>query len=244
VIELARGLMERGKRVGILTRGHGGTTGNRFHLVEPEDPASLIGDEAREMFEALPGVRIAVDRDRLRAAQELKRLGVEVLVLDDGFQNLSFTPGVTVLLVSDLERNRIPYRDFDSEARFADFRFQLKGRPTARFPGVERLRFVSEALPEKPLWILCGVGDPEEVRHFYERAGARVDRLFALADHATIDPERVKRLRVEASAAGAVLAVTAKDRVKLPTEGFDDLLILRRRIQDPSVFGPVWDRLQ
>ena len=244
VIELARGLMERGKRVGIITRGYGGQISGRFHLAGSNDPASLIGDEAREMLDALPGIILAVDSNRVRGAQELKKLGAEVLVLDDGFQNLAFESKVTVLLVTDLDRDRVLYRDFDSEIRDADFVFQAKGRRTARFSKAIPIEWVSESLPGKPLWILCGVGDPEEVRRFYVQAGARVDRLFALPDHAKLDPEWVRHRMFEAESQGAVLAVTPKDRVKLPTNGFEGLWVLRRRMVDTSVFQAVWDRLQ
>ncbi len=244
VIELARGLLERGKRVGIITRGYGGTVTGRFHLATSNDPASLIGDEAREMLDALPDVLLGVDSNRIRAAQELKKLGAEVLVLDDGFQNLGFEPEVTVLLVTDLERDRVLYRDFDSQVHEADFVFQAKGRRTERFGQAVSIDWVGESLPGQPLWILCGVGDPEEVRRFYSQAGARVDRLFALRDHAELDPEWVKHRMIEAQSEGAVLAVTPKDRVKLPTSGFEGLFVLRRRMADPSVLQPVWDRLQ
>jgi lipid-A-disaccharide synthase len=244
VIELAQGFLERGRRVGVITRGYGGTTAKGFHLASPTDPAHRIGDEAREILDRLPGVLLAVDRDRERAARELKARGAEVLVLDDGYQNLGFLPTFTVLLVTDLERNAVPYRDFDSAASGADLLLQAKGRKTSRFAAALQVEWVAESLPEKPLWILCGVGDPEEVRRFYLRAGARVDRLFALPDHAVPDPDWVRHRMMEAAACGAVLAVTPKDRVKLPTEGFEGLWILRRRMRDPSVLQGVWDRLQ
>jgi tetraacyldisaccharide 4'-kinase len=243
VIELARGFMERGRRVGIITRGYGGRISGRFHLASASDPASLIGDEACEMLDELPGVLLGVDADRVRAAHELKRVGAEVLVLDDGFQNLGFEPKVTLLLVTDLDRDRVLYRDFDSQARHADFLFQAKGRSTSRFGKAVPIEWVSAPLPGKPLWILCGVGDPEEVRRFYQQAGARVDRLFSLPDHAEFDPEWVRHRMIEAESQGAILAVTPKDRVKLPTKGFEGLWVLRRRMADPSVLGGVWDRL-
>jgi lipid-A-disaccharide synthase len=243
VIELARGFMERGRRVGIITRGYGGRISGRFHLASASDPASLIGDEACEMLDELPGVLLGVDADRVRAAHELKRVGAEVLVLDDGFQNLGFEPKVTLLLVTDLDRDRVLYRDFDSQARHADFLFQAKGRSTSRFGKAVPIEWVSAPLPGKPLWILCGVGDPEEVRRFYQQAGARVDRLFSLPDHAEFDPEWVRHRMIEAESQGAILAVTPKDRVKLPTKGFEGLWVLRRRMADPSVLDGVWDRL-
>jgi hypothetical protein len=48
----------------------------------------------------------------------------------------------------------------------------------------------------------------------------------------------------EAQLSGASLAMTEKDRVKLPTDQFPTLLVLKRKIQNHDWLNFVFERLQ
>ena len=87
----ARRLAEERLRVGILLRGHGGTLVRQGGLVSLGDgpllDARQAGDEAVMHAASLPGVAVAVGRDRVRMGHTLvRKAGCDVLVLDDGFQ--------------------------------------------------------------------------------------------------------------------------------------------------------------
>jgi tetraacyldisaccharide 4'-kinase len=100
---LAYALQERGYRVGILTRGYKGaktdptvvgTAGKS--LVTPEE----VGDEAVMMARRFPGVVIA-GRDRVAAAVRAHdEFGLDVVILDDGFQYRRLSRDVDILLLS------------------------------------------------------------------------------------------------------------------------------------------------
>jgi tetraacyldisaccharide 4'-kinase len=100
---LAHALRERGYRVGILTRGYKGAKTNLTvvgtagePLVTPEE----VGDEAAMMARRFPGVVIA-GRDRVAAAARAHdEFGLEVVILDDGFQYRRLSRDVDILLMS------------------------------------------------------------------------------------------------------------------------------------------------
>ena len=79
-------LIERGQRVGLASRGYGSEDG-------------VPNDEARMLAELLPGVPHVQDKDRVRAAEELARRGVDVILLDDGFQHRRLARDVDIVLV-------------------------------------------------------------------------------------------------------------------------------------------------
>jgi len=99
---LARALHERNYRVGILTRGYKGTKTDLAvvgiegkPLVTPEE----VGDEAVMMAQRFSGVVIA-GRDRVAAAVRAHtEFGLEVAILDDGFQHRRLFRDADILLM-------------------------------------------------------------------------------------------------------------------------------------------------
>lgn len=85
---LVRRCAARGLRAGILSRGYGRAR-----------RGGAPNDEARMLAEELPDVLHVQDPDRVRGAQELVRAGVDVIVLDDGFQHRRLHRDLDVVLV-------------------------------------------------------------------------------------------------------------------------------------------------
>lgn len=83
---VVRSLERRGLRVGLLSRGYGAESGAR-------------NDEALLLERLLPGVPHVQDKDRARGAQALVELGVDAIVLDDGFQHRRLARDVDLVLV-------------------------------------------------------------------------------------------------------------------------------------------------
>lgn len=104
VLWLARALQNRGYRVGILTRGYKGvTTDTEVTIVgtegKPLATPTEVGDEAVMMARLFEGVVIA-GRDRVAAAVRARlNFGLDVLILDDGFQYRRLQRDVDILLV-------------------------------------------------------------------------------------------------------------------------------------------------
>jgi tetraacyldisaccharide 4'-kinase len=86
VIALAQELQRRGRSVAVLLRGYGAES-RRPRMVSYDDGATLVGDEALEIQQALPGVSVWVGRDRLAGGAAAISAGADLLLLDDGLQH-------------------------------------------------------------------------------------------------------------------------------------------------------------
>lgn len=102
-------LLKRGVKPGILTRGYRRRNKAALIAVEPAanrlpDPGE-IGDEPALLARKLPQVPIVVGADRYRAGRLAEeRFGVEVHILDDGFQHLALARDVDIVVL-DATRN-------------------------------------------------------------------------------------------------------------------------------------------
>ena len=104
VIALAKHLQTENVRVAILLRGYKRQSREKVTIVSDGKRvcASLkeSGDEAYMMAKHLSGVPIIVSRQRYQAGQiALERFGVDVLLLDDGFQHRQLARDVDILTV-------------------------------------------------------------------------------------------------------------------------------------------------
>lgn len=101
---ICRLLRERGRKVVILSRGHGGSAtapavvsdGERILLT-----ASEAGDEPALLAKSLPGVPVVVGKDR-RITGELacERFSPDVIVLDDGLQYWQLYRDLDIIVLS------------------------------------------------------------------------------------------------------------------------------------------------
>lgn len=90
VIEVVRRLSARGRRPAIVTRGYG---------ARPGQPA----DEVLEFRDALSGVPVIVDPDRVRgAAAACRQHAADVVVVDDGFQHRRIARTLDIVLIDAL----------------------------------------------------------------------------------------------------------------------------------------------
>ena len=101
---LCRQLVAEGKRVAVLSRGHGGTS-QSVRLVSGLDRRVLLsaaeaGDEPNLLAQTLPGVPVLVGKDRRLSGREAQRLfDLDVLVLDDGFQYWQLARDLDIVLL-------------------------------------------------------------------------------------------------------------------------------------------------
>ncbi len=97
-------LLKKEFRVALLSRGYRRKTSG-FLLAGKESKVEDIGDEPLQMLRKFPDITIAVDRKRVNGVREILREkpDTNVIILDDGFQHRSITPGYSILL-SDYAR--------------------------------------------------------------------------------------------------------------------------------------------
>jgi tetraacyldisaccharide 4'-kinase len=108
LVELvARRLAAGGRRVVVVSRGYGGRARGPAAVSDRERvllDAGVAGDEPVLLARRLPGIPVVVGADRGRAGRwVVERLGADVLVLDDGFQQRRLRTDVAVVCL-DAER--------------------------------------------------------------------------------------------------------------------------------------------
>jgi tetraacyldisaccharide 4'-kinase len=101
VIALARDLARMGRHPAVLTRGYGRIDDGQVVVIgpDPRQTVAEVGDEPLEIARRLPGVPVVVDANRARGGAEARRLGADVVLLDDGFQHLQLERDLDLVLV-------------------------------------------------------------------------------------------------------------------------------------------------
>jgi len=104
VLRLTAILKGRGCRPGILTRGYGRRSPNKFLAVEPgaEVDPEKTGDEPALLIRS--GLApVGIGGDRFQTGMMLRRqFDVDLLLLDDGFQHLRLARNLDILLIDGL----------------------------------------------------------------------------------------------------------------------------------------------
>jgi len=159
VVELVAGLLQReGMRVCVLSRGYGGRSQSAITIVSDGTeclvPPEVAGDEPVLLAEHLVGLPVVVGKDRYAAGMlAIERFGVEVIVLDDGFQHVQLARDFNVLLLDAV-------RPLGNGRLFP--RGDLRERPTgmARADAIIFTRWDAEAAPSPTALKLVQPGFP------------------------------------------------------------------------------------
>jgi len=103
VYYITKKLLQIGKKPAILSRGYGGRARAQINIVSDGKDILLSagesGDEPRLLAENLPGVPVLTGNKRsVTGWHAIKKLGANVIVLDDGFQHLSVQRDIDLVL--------------------------------------------------------------------------------------------------------------------------------------------------
>jgi tetraacyldisaccharide 4'-kinase len=105
VLRLAEILRDRGRHPGILTRGHGRGSVERTLLLRPGAVISAqhSGDEP-QIFVRSGLAPVGIGADRFQTGSGLiRQFGVDLLLLDDGFQHVRLARTVDIVLIDSLD---------------------------------------------------------------------------------------------------------------------------------------------
>lgn len=97
-------LLRKDFSVATLSRGYKRETKD-FRIATPSSTVKEIGDEPLQIFRKFPDIMVTVDRNRVNGVRKIMDVAsaTDVIILDDGYQHRSITPGFSILL-SDFER--------------------------------------------------------------------------------------------------------------------------------------------
>ncbi len=178
-IALVEALRARGFRPGVVSRGYGGSQREALLLDDLPTP-DRVGDEPC-LIRQRTGAPIAVGRHRADAATLLLDRGVDVVIADDGLQNLTLARDIEICVIDGQRRfgnGRVvpagPLRE--SIERLGDIAFRVCNGGAAQ-PGETPMRLVGDmAVP---------VTRSADVRSLASFAGQRVHAVAAIGN-----PER------------------------------------------------------
>ena len=228
LIALGQWLIERGCRVGVVSRGYGGELSPEPCWVEAHDGARVVGDEPLLIKQRL-GVPVVVCPDRQRAVTDLiEGVDIDVVLSDDGLQHYAMLRDVEIAVL-DAERGmgngRLlpagPLREPVERLRSVDWVLERNSDDADRRFAYQPVRARQIATGRMQPWQECvdewggqvvaaatGLGQPEQFFKMLRGSGLSIHE-FAVSDHGALSQHDLDGLEQD------VVLVTAKDAVKL-----------------------------
>ncbi len=233
---LARLLAVDGRRPGFLTRGYGGRAPGPLRVDLAAHDASQVGDEALLLAREAP---TWVAKTRRKAIRPMIAAGIDVMVLDDGYQDPALAHDLDLLVVdgeTGFGNGRVipagPLRESipsglaraDAVIVMGEDRAHVRERANAARPGLPVLaaRLVpgrgAGALRQRRVYAFAGIGRPEKFEATLKEIGAELQALVAFEDHHRYTRAELDILLGAAIAADALAVTTAKDFARLPDD--------------------------
>lgn len=236
-LKLASMLRAARMRPGFLTRGYGGSE-RSAHLIDAgADGAERVGDEPLLLARAAPAV---ASRDRPEGARLLETQAIDVIIMDDGFQNPSLEKDFSVVVV-DAGVGLGCGHVFPLGPLRAPLAFQLARAHAVIVLGGEDRTNAAALLEQKSRGLLnpapvfnariapgvtadmqagrfvafCGIGRPGKFFDTLREGGVAVAKELAFPDHHPFTEADASSLLTEAKALNARLITTEKDRARL-----------------------------
>ncbi|WP_089084005.1 tetraacyldisaccharide 4'-kinase [Aquitalea magnusonii] len=231
-LSLLADLQARGVRVGVISRGYGGSH-RQATLVAVDSPAGLVGDEP--LLLAASGAPVVVGRDRVAAGRHLLKLqpDLQLILTDDGLQHYRLARTLEVVVL-------------DGQRGLGNGRLLPGGplrEPAARLAAVDAIvvngvgnalhlprnipcfamrlaaqQLQSLALPQQtcavqdlagqPVLALAGIGHPERFFATLQSLGFTLQQCLTFPDHHAFTPD-------DLPPGDMPVIVTSKDAVKL-----------------------------
>jgi tetraacyldisaccharide 4'-kinase len=231
-IALARIARGRGMRPGFLTRGYGGNETGPVLVPAGAGRPDRFGDEAPLLAAAAPTV---LSHDRAAGARRLIEERVDLIIMDDGFQNPGLAKDFSFVVVdagAGIGNGQVmpagPLRaplgpqlrqagalvvvGEGEEAERVVRAAARAARPTLRAvmkpPRVKEWR-------NGPVLAFAGIGRPEKFFDTLRGIGARVDRTRPFPDHHPSTEADASELLSLAEGEGLRLVTTEKDMARL-----------------------------
>ncbi len=229
---LAKAAKEKGLKPGFLSRGYGGSL-DVTTLVDPDRHRAVdVGDESLLLAREATTV---VCRRRVEGAKRLVAEGVDVIIMDDGFQSARLTVDYALIVV-DSRRGIGNGHVVPGGPVRAPIRTQLRHASALMVVGsgsaADRLvrqaarmgkSVVIGALATHPepdlagrkVFAYAGIADPDKFFRTVEALGAVIAGKRVFGDHHHLSDDEIADLIADAAKQDALLVTTAKDLVRL-----------------------------
>jgi tetraacyldisaccharide 4'-kinase len=229
VLALVKELQARDKRVGVVSRGYGGSPSREPREVHESTSAALVGDEPA-LIKRKTGVPVAVCRDRVRGAEYLiSHYDIDIILSDDGMQHYRLPRNLEIAIVDGrrgLGNGRLlpmgPLREPPSRLSEVDFvltRNSEDAEPSISYRSTGfrhhttgQYMEIDQAVDKwstQNVAAVTGLGQPEQFFDLLRSLGLTITTQ-SLRDHRPIS------FRMLENTDAQIVVITAKDAVKLP----------------------------
>ena len=224
-IALAKQYLNQNKKVFFLTRGYKGKLKNIVVDLNRHTPKET-GDEARLLAQTAPTI---ISPDRKKGAILAERLGAEIIILDDGFQNPTLHKDEAYLVFDGkigIGNGKIipsgPLRETLSNG--------LKRATAVIIMGEDETNLKKQislpcykgtiipqkiTLPTNKVYAFAGIGHPQKFYNTLKASGYEVIKTKDFEDHHSYTNEEISTLKREAKSENLTLITTEKDYVKI-----------------------------
>ena len=232
-VSVAEYFKMNGMRPVFLTRGYGGGLINVLVDLD-KHTAKDTGDEALLLARIAPTI---VDADRARGAKTAEKIGADVIIMDDGFQNPQLVKDLSFAVFDGrygFGNGKVfpagPLREPVEDGLQRADAFIVVGKDKAGIKEWIDKRFMSlpfigthieqdvakiAQLSGKKVFAFAGIGYPDKFFDMLRDYGCDVVETQAFSDHYPYTDEDMTDLIARADKLEAVLVTTAKDGVRI-----------------------------
>ena len=231
VREIASILAANGRRVAILSRGHGGSAPGPVRVDLAMHDAATVGDEPLLLASAAP---VYVAKDRAAGARAALADGADCLLLDDGFQSPALKKTFSIIVVdggAGLGNGRVfpagPLREPPAWGLARADAVVMIGADATGFAARHaagkkllhaKLEPISRDLVGAKVFAFAGIGRPEKLFSSLRDLGCTLAQTREFADHHPYTRGEIEAILRDAAQAGAKPVTTEKDLVRIPPE--------------------------
>jgi tetraacyldisaccharide 4'-kinase len=233
---LVERLQARGLQAAALSRGHGGRLTGPLRVDPAQHMAADVGDEPLLLSRHVPAW---IGRDRVAAARAMRDAGIQVIIMDDGFQNPALAKDLC-LIVADagagFGNGRVipagPLREPVAEGLARAHGVLLMGaegppagavRDAAARAGLPLVTAslrpdagAAARLAGRRVLAFAGIGRPEKFFDTLRSIGAMPVATLSFPDHHPYMADELSALLRRADALEALPVTTEKDAMRLP----------------------------
>ena len=247
-------LTKKGYKCAVLLRGYKGKFKGPIIVDINTHLSSEVGDEA--LLHAKDGLTI-VSKNRVKGCKYIEKLDIDLIILDDGFQNPSLIKDYNLIVVSSNQGigNKLifPFGPLRESIR----RGRKKVNMIIKFINSEQdhhslsyihkyfskvidtkyLTKINEDLSENII-VYTGIADPKKLISSIENNNKKVISSFLLRDHQEINENLAKEILIKSKENNADIITTEKDIVRLlgAKEGsFKSQLFIKSNIADLDI---------
>ncbi|RCL03588.1 MAG: tetraacyldisaccharide 4'-kinase [Candidatus Tokpelaia sp. JSC161] len=241
VISFAQTAGKLGYKPGILSRGFGGSFLDGAHVVDiNKDSACFVGDEALLLAEY---GTVVVSHNRYIGARLLKKIGCDLILMDDGFQSRRLYPDYALLVVDGMRgfgNGKVfpsgPLRaPLITQFCYTDSILVIDcGKKLPEIPGIPvfyaiLVPLANGEVENKRFLSFTGIGNPKKFFRSVKVLGGMIEQERIFPDHHFFREFEVKDIAENARLNDLHIATTAKDYMRLRVNGlyrFLDKLIV------------------